>query len=138
MNFRHHNRASNNFVDVTPFLDTIFNLLIFFALSLNFISNPGIKVDLPKSTAKEIARKEKDITVLITPGSEVYLNEKQVMLDTLPALLEKTAGEDKKTQVLIQADQSVPHGLVVTVMDAARSAGLTRLAIITQPKESEE
>jgi len=135
VNFRQDKRPSNSFVDVTPFLDTIFNLLIFFALSLNFISNPGIKVDLPKSAAQEIARKEKDITVVITPQREVYLNDKQVKLDALPALLEETAKGNEKAQVLIQADQSVPHGLVVTVMDAARSAGLTRLAIITQPKE---
>ena len=135
MNFRQKPKASSNFIDVTPFLDTIFNLLIFFALSLNFISNPGIKVDLPKSSAKEIARKVKDITVLITAKREVYVNDKQVQVDALPALLKETAKGNEKTQVLIQADQSVPHGLVVTVMDAARSAGLTRLAIITQPKE---
>ena len=134
MNFRQKPKASSNFIDVTPFLDTIFNLLIFFALSLNFISNPGIKVDLPKSSAKEIARKVKDITVLITAKREVYVNDKQVQVDALPALLKETAKGNEKTQVLIQADQSVPHGLVVTVMDAARSAGLTQLAIITQPK----
>ena len=135
MNFRQDKRPSNSFVDVTPFLDTIFNLLIFFALSLNFISNPGIKVDLPKSAAKEIARDEKDITVVINSGKEVYLNDKQTQLDLLPSLIKETAKGNDKTQVLIQADQSVPHGLVVGVMDAARSAGLTRLAIITQAKE---
>jgi len=135
MNFRPQPKASSSFVDVTPFLDTIFNLLIFFALSLNFISNPGIKVDLPKSSAQEIARKEKDITVLITPKQEVYLNDKQVVVAALPDLLKQTAKGNNDTQVLIQADQSVPHGVVVTVMDAARTAGLSKLAIITQPKE---
>lgn len=135
MNFRQDKRASNSFIDVTPFLDTIFNLLIFFALSLNFISNPGIKVDLPKSAAQEIARKEKDITIVITPERQVYLNDKEVTTDALPASLTEIARGNEKTQVLIQADQSVPHGLVVTVMDAARSAGLTQLAIITQAKD---
>lgn len=135
MNFRTQSKTSSSVVDVTPFLDTIFNLLIFFAVSLNFISNPGIKVDLPKSSAKEIARKDKDITVLITPKKEVYLNDKQVQVAALSDLLKQAAKGNKNTQVLIQADQSVPHGLVVTVMDAARSVGLSKLAIITQPKE---
>lgn len=135
MNFRPQSKTTSNVVDVTPFLDTIFNLLIFFAVSLNFISNPGIKVDLPKSSAQEIPRKAKDITILITPKQELYLNEKQVQVAALPDLLKQTAKNDKTTQVLIQADQSVPHGLVVTVMDAARTVGLHKLAIITQPKE---
>lgn len=135
MDFRQDKRANNSFIDVTPFLDTIFNLLIFFALSLNFISNPGIKVDLPKSAAQEIARKEKDITIVITPQRQVYLNDEEVTTDTLSASLTEIARGNENTQVLIQADQSVPHGLVVTVMDAARSAGLTQLAIITQPKD---
>jgi len=135
MNFRPQPKPSSSVLDVTPFLDTIFNLLIFFAVSLNFISNPGIKVDLPKSSAKEIARKAKDITILITPKQEVYLNDKQVQVQALADLLKQTAKGDKNTQVLIQADQSVRHGLVVTVMDAARTVGLSKLAIITQHKD---
>ena len=57
MNFRPRRRPAGGFVDMTPFVDTIFNLLIFFALSMNFLVNPGITVDLPDASAPQVARR---------------------------------------------------------------------------------
>jgi biopolymer transport protein ExbD len=137
MRFRKESRRSNNFLDITPIVDTVFNLLIFFALSLNFISTPGIQVNLPKSTAQEIARERKDLRVVITPANQLYLNEKEVDLSTLGKNFAETAAVSRDTQVLIQADEQVMHGKVVEVMDLARNAGLARLAIVTQPKSDQ-
>ena len=137
MRFRKESRRSNNFLDITPIVDTVFNLLIFFAVSLNFISTPGIQVNLPKSTAQEIARERKDLRVVITPANQLYLNEKEVDLSTLGKNFAETAALSRDTQVLIQADEQVTHGRVVEVMDLARNAGLARLAIVTQPKSDQ-
>lgn len=134
MRFQKRTKRENPMLDITPIVDTVFNLLIFFALSLNFISTPGIRVDLPKSTAQEIAREKKDLRVVITADGRLYLNEKAVGLSGLRDQFGKTARADRETQILIQADQRVPHGQVVEVMDLARNAGLSRMAIITQPK----
>lgn len=135
MRFRNEPSKHNSLIDITPFLDTVFNLLIFFALSLNFISTPGIRVNLPPSTAQEVVRQENDLRIVITPNQELYLNEKLVERKELASHFQEAGRSHPQTQVLIQADERVAHGTVVQVMDLARSAGLHRLAIITQPKE---
>lgn len=127
-------KNNNNLLDITPIVDTVFNLLIFFALSLNFISTPGIRVDLPKSSAQEVAREKRDLRVVITADDQLFVNEKPVNLKGLADQFQKAASSDRETQILIQADQWVAHGKVVEIMDLARGAGLHRLAIVTQPK----
>ena len=120
---------------MTPFLDTIFNLLIFFALSMNFLANPGITVDLPGASAREVEREDGDIRIVITPEGAIRVDGAPVTLEALRAELAGMAGERRDPRVLIRADRRVPHGLVVAVMDAARSAGLDRLAIMTRRKD---
>lgn len=134
MRFRNEGKRSPHPLDITPIVDTVFNLLIFFALSLNFISTPGIQVNLPKSGAQEVARERKDLRVAITPQNRIFLNETAVDLQTLAKKFQEGAAANQETQVLIQADEQVTHGKVVEVMDLARSVGLRRLAIVTQPK----
>ncbi len=134
MRFRNKPRDQGSFIDIAPFMDTVFNLLIFFALSLNFISTPGIRVNLPQSTAQEIVRQEKDLRIVIRSDQELYLNEKRIEKKELVDRFQSAGLTNTQTQILIQADKQVAHGTVVWVMDQARSAGLHRLAIITQPK----
>ncbi len=134
MRFRTQQKSQGSLIDIAPFLDTVFNLLIFFALSLNFISTPGIRVNLPKSTAQEIVRKEKDLRIVITSNNQLYLNEKLVDRGDLAQHFTDAAASNDQTQILIQADEQTAHGRVVWVMDQARTAGLHRLANITQPK----
>ena len=134
MRFRTPQKTQGTFIDIAPFMDTVFNLLIFFALSLNFISTPGIRVNLPKSTAQEIVRKEKDLRIVITSDNQLYLNENPVHRNDLSRHLAEAAQSNDKIQVLIQADEQIAHGTVVWVMDQARTAGLHQLAIITRPK----
>lgn len=138
MRFREERKSNNSLLDITPIVDTVFNLLIFFALSLNFISTPGIRVNLPKSAAQEITREKKDLRVVITPSHQLFLNEKAVDLKSLEKHFLEASQSNPETQILIQADQRVTHGRVVEIMDLARSAGLYRLAIVTQPKGGTE
>lgn len=138
MNFRPGKRPAGGFIDMTPVVDTIFNLLIFFALSMNFLANPGITVDLPDASAPQVAPRDGDIRVAVTPAGGIRLDGAPVTLEALGARLRELAGERRDPQVLIRADRRVPHGVVVAVMDAARSAGLTRLAIMTQREGGRE
>lgn len=138
MRFKKEARNRESLIDIAPFLDTVFNLLIFFALSLNFISTPGIRVNLPKSAAQEIVREERDLRVVITSTNLLYLNEKPVELGELLKGFEVASRSTRQTQILIQADEQVTHGMVVRIMDMARNAGLHRIAIITRPGSSRE
>ena len=118
-------------LDITPIVDTVFNLLIFFALSLNFIVTPGIKVNLPESSTEEIVREKEEIIIMMKQGNEVAVNNKFVSLEQLFLMLSQSAQKNKDALVIIQADEKVSHGNVVKVMDTAKRAGLTRLAIAT-------
>ena len=118
-------------LDITPIVDTVFNLLIFFALSLNFIVTPGIKVNLPESSTEEIVREKEEIIIMMKQGNEVVVNNKSVSLEQLFLMLSQSAQKNKDALVIIQADEKVSHGNVVKVMDTAKRAGLTRLAIAT-------
>jgi len=132
MRFKNQPRTNQNLVDIAPLIDTVFNLLIFFALSLNFISTPGIRVNLPKSEAQEITREKRDLRVVITSAAQFYLNEIAIEPRALRDRFAEAAQASPETQVLIQADERVSHGKVVEVMDLARTSGLHRLAIVTQ------
>ncbi len=122
---------SDAHLDITPIVDTVFNLLIFFALSLNFIVTPGIKVNLPESSTEEIVREKEEIVIVIKQGNEIFINNSLVSIEQLFLILSESAQRNRETLIIIQADQKVSHGRVVKVMDTAKRAGLTRLAIAT-------
>jgi biopolymer transport protein ExbD len=122
---------SDAHLDITPIVDTVFNLLIFFALSLNFIVTPGIKVNLPESSTEEIVREKEEIVIVIKQGNEIFINNSSVSIEQLFLILSESAQRNRDTLIIIQADQEVSHGRVVKVMDTAKRAGLTRLAIAT-------
>jgi biopolymer transport protein ExbD len=139
MRFRDGNGAKRGLgaaVDLTPIVDTVFNLLIFFALSLNFAATSGgINVNLPKATSAEPVRAEQ-LTVNITKDGKLYLNDKITTLDGLSQSLEKN--QNKQSLVIIRADDSVPHGRVVEVMDTVKTHGFSRLAIAVQQTPTQE
>ena len=118
-------------LDITPIVDMVFNLLIFFALSLNFIVTPGIKVDLPESVTEEIIREEKEIIIVMKKDNSVFINSNPVSSDRLLLSLNSYAKQNQDALVVIQADREVTHGKVVKMMDMAKRAGLVRLAIST-------
>jgi biopolymer transport protein ExbD len=114
-------------LDITPIVDTVFNLLIFFALSLSFAATSGgINVKLPKAASAEPVKAEQ-LTINLTEDGKLYLNDKTTTLDGISETLRKN--QNKESLVIIRADDSVPHGKVVELMDTARTQGFTKLAI---------
>ncbi|GIW48479.1 MAG: biopolymer transporter ExbD [Deltaproteobacteria bacterium] len=117
-------------VDLTPIVDTVFNLLIFFALSLNFAATSGgINVKLPKAQTVEPVKAEQ-LTINLTKDGKLYLNDKLITLDKLNDTLRQN--QKKDSLIVIRADSSVEHGRVVEVMDIARTNGFSRLAIAVE------
>ena len=130
MQFKERTRSDVH-LDITPIVDTVFNLLIFFALSLNFIITPGMKVNLPESATEEIIREREEIIILMNKENGIFINNNPVSIDNLFLTLNKSAKRNEDALVIIQADREVSHGSVVKVMDTAKKAGLRRLAIAT-------
>ena len=131
MNFKRQRREESR-VDMTPLIDIIFQLVLFFMVSTTFITAPGIQVDLPRSSAQQILQDSSDINIWMGNGGEVFVDDQAVDWSALEQRLD-AASADVQTLVIIKADTDVDHGRVVRVMDLARSKGLTRLAIATDP-----
>jgi len=124
-------------IDVINMVDVFLSLLIFFMLSTTFIVSPGIKVNLPRSSVDVISREEKDVRIWIPMDGSLFLNKDPVSEGVLKERLDGIFKENSQALVIIQADEAVTHGRVVEVMDLVRNSGLSRVAIATQPKESE-
>ncbi|KAB2911289.1 MAG: biopolymer transporter ExbD [Kofleriaceae bacterium] len=93
----------------------------------------GLKVTLPSGAAQEIDVKKESLILLIPVEGDIMVSGRVIKDDELDNLFLAAFTKDKATQVVLQADKGVPHGRVVNVMERAKAAGLTRLAIGTSP-----
>ena len=137
MDFSHgRRRRGTTEVNLTPLLDIVFNLLIFFLITTTFVQNPGIEVELPKVSNAPEAGPSDPIIVAITAEGQ-YIHEGRVVTaaelsEQLASHWQKRQQQHTETAVIIQADAATPHGKVVEVMDLARKVGFEKLAIATE------
>jgi biopolymer transport protein ExbD len=122
-------------IDMTPMVDVVFLLLIFFMISTTFVESPGISIKLPESSSQTIDREPKEIKVYLSQEGDIYHGEKKISIDDFTGLLFKHQSDAKQTTVLLLADQESRHGKVVILMDLARDAGFTKLAIATEQRK---
>lgn len=131
MEFRSNKKVVSR-LDMTPLIDVVLLLLIFFMISSTFVTASGIKVKLPKSTTQEVT-KEQDIVVVVTEEGQIYLDNRGVSIDQLRFILKEKVLDGKDHLLIVKADKDSKHGRVVEVMDLAKEAGIFRLAIATAP-----
>lgn len=121
-------------LNIAPLIDVVFQLLIFFALSSQFVVHRGIKINLPMALSAKI-QNEQNIVITITQENNLYLDKEQVSMDTLAEKLKiKMLGSKKKT-VVISADEKVNLGLAIKVMDIAKQSGSEELTISAKGKD---
>ena len=138
MNFRRRTRVETD-INLTPLIDVVFLLLIFFMVSTTFTRETQLKVDLPESVSGEYAYESvQQIEVLISVSAEVAINGKTLVnpgLDSIRAALVREGGSDRSLPVVITADANTPHQAVITAMDAAGQEGFSRLRLTTNEME---
>ncbi|MFL5318801.1 MAG: ExbD/TolR family protein [Myxococcaceae bacterium] len=124
-------------INITPLTDIFLVLLIIFMVTSSVIVNAGqsggakagLKVNLPKGGAADVVTQSSDLSVAILSDGRLVLAGNVVTEDELKAALAKAQAQNANTLVVVQADEGVPHGKVVQVMEMAKSAGLGQLAI---------
>jgi len=118
-------------VNLTPMLDVVFIMLIFFIVTASFVKEAGIDVNRPNAATAE--RKEKgNILVAISADNQIWINRRQVDPRALRANIERMHAENPHGAVVIQADEESKNKLLVQVMDAARLAGVKNVSIAAE------
>lgn len=127
-------------VELTPLIDVVFLLLIFFMVSTSFVQNHALDVDLPQANGDAQPSQDLFINVVVQQdgryeieGSIVVDTSLQGLAKTLQAVVEKHAARKTSLPVVISADATATHQSVVRVMDACAQVGLTQISLATQP-----
>ena len=139
MQFKQRRELKRTKIEIIPMIDTIFFLLVFFMLSsLALVKLNGLPVNLPRA-ATATKQQANDLTITIDKNRQIYVNKEAVTPAGLgAALLAKAGGPNadlSTASVVINADLTVPHGLVVSCIDGARQAGISRFAIATAQED---
>ena len=137
MNLRPGHKEESVEINLTPLIDVVFLLLIFFMVSTTFDRHARLKVSLHESSAKTTLQQNEPLVLSIDAKGNYFINDRQVVnksLDTLKQAIQKSIGENKAIKdiaLVLRADANTPHQSVVRAMDAASQLGLTKLSIAT-------
>jgi biopolymer transport protein ExbD len=119
-------------VNITSLIDVVLLLLIFFMISTTFVTQPGIRVNLPKASSKVKNVSQERNTIIITAENKIFINREEVDFGKLRSLLVDLKEGQSGDLIIVKADEAVAHGIVVQVMDIAKTAGFSRIAIATK------
>lgn len=134
MRFRNQTVEDDSGVNLTPLIDVVFLLLIFFMVSTTFDTTSELKIDLPEASAQKKTSQKNPITVLIDPRGFYYINGKRLKNTNAELLLlelHRVVGSDKDTPVVIQSDANSPVQSLVTALDIVGQMDMTHLSIAT-------
>ena len=137
MNFRPQ-RASDMDVNITPLIDVVFLLLIFFMVSTTFERESELRIVLPEASEEQLQAREDIILVSIDANEQVHIGDEALAgadLATISAALEQQARALGDVPIVIRADAAVSHQAVIEVMDAARQAGMVNITFATRARD---
>ena len=115
-------------VDITPMLDVVFIMLIFFIVTASFIKEAGIDVDRPDAPSAE-SQDDAAILIAISANDEIWIDRRLVDPRAVRPNIERLHAENPKGSIVIQADEESTHEVLVVVMEAAKQAGVSNVAI---------
>ena len=122
-------------INLTPLIDVVFLLLIFFMVSTTFTKESHLSIDLPEATAQSSRAADLQIEISITKNGDYAINGVALVnnkQETLSSAIEKVSEGDNAIPMIITADSATPHQSVVTALDVAGQLGFTQLSITTQ------
>ena len=128
MKFKRRVSLEKGQLDITPLIDVMFLLLIFFMLTSSFIFQPGIKINLPKALTSEVIHRE-NLIIVVTGEDSLYIKDRLIDGEELASRLEIARKETMP--ILIKADRKASLGKVVEVWDLCRAEGIQKINIAT-------
>ncbi len=131
MRVNRRRRAEQSEVNMTPMLDVVFIMLIFFIVTASFVKEAGVDVIRPPAVTAE-SKDKGNILIAITENGQIWIDRRQVDPRSLRASIERLHGENPNGAIVIQADQKSQNHLLIAVMDAAKAAGVNQVAIAAE------
>ena len=119
--------------NITPMLDVVFILLIFFIVTANFIKEPGLEINRPDSDTAE-TQENAAILIAVGPTGEVWMDGRRIDVRQVKANVVKLLADNPKGSVVIQADEKAVADTIIKVMDGAREAGVNAISLASEPK----
>lgn len=131
---RHSQHQSGVSINLTPMIDMVFILLIFFIATTSFTKESGVEVNRP--SAKTAVSKERINTfIVVRANNEIWIDKHQVDIRTIRANVERIEAENPEGSVVIVADKDSKTGLVIEIMDQVRLAGVSDVSIAATPQQ---
>jgi biopolymer transport protein TolR len=127
----------NSEINVTPMVDVMLVLLIIFMITAPMM-NTGVDIDLPQVPAKNIEDPEGKLIMSIGLDKKLHLGGTTVLWSELEVKLKSNERLKKESELYIEADTNLPYGVVVTAMAVAKSAGILKVMMLTDPGETLE
>ena len=140
MNFRSAQRDEID-LNITPLIDVVFLLLIFFMVSTTFERKSEISITLPEAAEEQTEVQVEAVTVAVDAGGRVYVDDRPLVnsrLSTIRDALGEASADMDEPMIIINADAEATHESVVRVMDAARQLSLSRITFTTRLTEEEQ
>jgi biopolymer transport protein ExbD len=122
---------------LTPLIDMVFLVVIFFMLNTTLSINPAITVELPEAYTSQAVLQE-EIVVTLTESGEIYIGKQTVLRDRFAAELKKEMVRLQRTDVILQADALLPYRDVIEIIDLARLTGVETISLVTAQKSLPE
>ena len=127
--------SSADEINVTPLMDIVFIMLIFFIVTSTFVKEPGVDVQRPEAQTAKV-RKLASILVAITADNEIWINKEKVELDQVKINVESLKQENPKGTAVVQVDAKADSRYLVEVVDQIRAAGVEDVAVSTEDRSS--
>ncbi len=121
-------------IDMTPMLDIVFIMLIFFIVTTSFVKEAGLEVNRPTASSAQTVKKG-NIMVAIGAAGDVWVDKRRIEVDAVRANIERLSAESPDGAVVIQADTEANAGVVVKVMDQIKMAGVESISIAATNKD---
>lgn len=120
-------------IDLTPMLDVVFIMLIFFIVTASFIKEAGVEVNRPEASTSNPVENV-NILVAVNANNEIWMDNRRIDVRAVRANIERLHAENPKGAVVIQADNKSNTETVAAVLDAAREAGVYDVSLATEDK----
>jgi biopolymer transport protein ExbD len=129
---KRQNRDDDLDINITPMLDIVFIMLIFFIVTTSFVKEPGID---PRRAFAETSEPKPHGNILIgvSPDGQIWMNNRRIEITDIRQLVEETVNENPESSAVVVSDQESPTGVVIDIMDQVRAGGVVNISIAAEP-----